>query len=328
MLESKSELKLIHTTNLTKVCYSQGRTSEANYEEFIEEHLRFRQASVRRTKERSRRVCNKVVKWTEQVQNLVKEVTYMSEGKSDNKSRGSGSAYVNEEGRSTSSSTSISLDDDIRTSSSDHASTIPEGGQKQEEAGVDIVIRHRCTLKAVCGLSDGFEDLQNKAIWETVWSSVLDNRPFAIDGHLVWAPIEFSNPDAKSFKLGCREVPFSFCNVPFLTGLPATRKPIIFEHSEGTCEVEQPLKEEMDALVTHKRRWKRTIKKDMRIYRNYVSIATSHLQPTPKFIQATISHILSTKFILSRYKWVNYQYEQTEARRSKHMSKYDLDTVR
>lgn len=100
----------------------------------------------------------------------------------------------------------------------------------------------------------------------------MDNRPFVIYRHLVWALIEFSNPDAKSFKLGCREVPFSFYDVPFLTCLPATRKPIIFERTEGTCEVEQPLKEEMDACVTHKRARKRTIEKDMRIYRNYVSM--------------------------------------------------------
>jgi len=65
-------------------------------------------------------VYNRVVKWTEQVQNPVKEVTYVSEGKSDNKSQGSGSAYVDEDGKSTSSSTSILLDDDASTSSSDH----------------------------------------------------------------------------------------------------------------------------------------------------------------------------------------------------------------
>jgi len=65
-----------------------------------------------------------------------------------------------------------------------------EAGKKVAEASVDVVIQHWCTMKILCALNDELDDDRKRAIRDTVWSSVLEYRSFAMDGHLVWTLIE------------------------------------------------------------------------------------------------------------------------------------------
>ncbi|KAJ8425492.1 hypothetical protein Cgig2_029574 [Carnegiea gigantea] len=69
-----------------------------------------------------------------------------------------------------------------------------------------------------------------------------------------------------------REVPFSHFDVALLTGFPATGKLIAFERSDGGGEVEEVLKRAMEERVCRERQRRTTAQKDMRIYRNYVSV--------------------------------------------------------
>ena len=49
---------------------------------------------------------------------------------------------------------------------------------------------------------------------------------------MVQALIESWNTDIKAFKLGWREVPFSYFDAALLTGLPASGGPVVFEQTE------------------------------------------------------------------------------------------------
>ncbi|KAJ8422510.1 hypothetical protein Cgig2_010631 [Carnegiea gigantea] len=147
-----------------------------------------------------------------------------------------------------------------------------EAGEKVAEASVDVVIRHRCTLEAVCALNDELDDDRKRAIKDTVWSPVLEYRSFAMDGHPIRALIEHCNSNTKSFKIGRKEVPFSLYDVALITGLLAHGKPVLFQRSEVSVEVEGLLKGAIDDHVSHKCGKIRTLQKDMRIYRNYISV--------------------------------------------------------
>ncbi|KAJ8423031.1 hypothetical protein Cgig2_021923 [Carnegiea gigantea] len=146
-----------------------------------------------------------------------------------------------------------------------------EAGEKVTEASVAVVIQHRCTLKAVCALNDKFDDDRKRAIRDTMSSPVLEYRSFVMNGHLVWALIECWNSDTKSFKIR-REVPFSVYDVTLITGLPVHGKLVSFQRSEASGEVEELLKGIMDSHVSRERRRRRTLQKDMRMYRNYISV--------------------------------------------------------
>ncbi|KAJ8433190.1 hypothetical protein Cgig2_025581 [Carnegiea gigantea] len=56
-------------------------------------------------------------------------------------------------------------------------------------------------------------------------------------------------------------------------GLPTTGKRITFKKSEGTSEVEEVLKGAMEERVSRERQMWRIVQKDMRIYKNYVSVS-------------------------------------------------------
>jgi len=61
-------------------------------------------------------------------------------------------------------------------------------------------------------------------------------------------------------------------DVALITGLPVYEKSVLFEHNEVTGEVEELLKGAMANHVSRERRRRRTMVKDMRMYRNYVSV--------------------------------------------------------
>ena len=128
-----------------------------------------------------------------------------------------------------------------------------EAGEKVAEASVDVVIRHRCTLEAVCALYDEMDDDRKRAIRDTMWSLVLEYKSFAMDGHLMQDLIECWNSDTKSFKIGMREVPLSLYDMALITGLLAHGKPILFQRNEVCGEVEGLLKGAMDDHVSHER---------------------------------------------------------------------------
>ncbi|KAJ8441250.1 LOW QUALITY PROTEIN: hypothetical protein Cgig2_000623 [Carnegiea gigantea] len=98
-------------------------------------------------------------------------------------------------------------------------------GPKQAVGAVDVVIRHSSALKAVCALRDQLSDIQKEAIRGIVWTPVLEYEAF-------------------------REVPFSYFDEAFVTGLPPTGKCVEFKRSEGTSEVKEVLKEVIGELET------------------------------------------------------------------------------
>ncbi|KAJ8422969.1 hypothetical protein Cgig2_002580 [Carnegiea gigantea] len=107
------------------------------------------------------------------------------------------------------------------------------GGREQ---GMDVDIKHRYTLDTICALNNQLSDIHKEAVREM------------------------------------RELPFSHFDVALLTGFPATGKCVTFERSDGGSEVEEVLKGAMEECVSRERKRQRTAQKDVRIYRNCVSI--------------------------------------------------------
>jgi len=150
-----------------------------------------------------------------------------------------------------------------------------EEGGKGKAIGVDmglgeISIRHRCAFESICALTKEFVEIQKDAIRGTVWAPVLQYKAFAMDRHMVQALIEAWNPDAKAFRIGHREVRFSYFDVALLTGLPSTGRPVVFERGEGAGEAEQLLMAAMEDRLERERQRRRIVHTDVRIYRNYV----------------------------------------------------------
>ncbi|KAJ8429909.1 LOW QUALITY PROTEIN: hypothetical protein Cgig2_025339 [Carnegiea gigantea] len=73
-----------------------------------------------------------------------------------------------------------------------------------------------------------------------MWSPVLKCKPFVMDRHLVHALVKSWVSESKAFRIGRREVPFSVYDVALLTGLPATRKHVIFDEG-SSIGVELPI---------------------------------------------------------------------------------------
>ncbi|KAJ8423848.1 hypothetical protein Cgig2_000974 [Carnegiea gigantea] len=147
-----------------------------------------------------------------------------------------------------------------------------KAGEKVAEASIDVIIRHRCTLEAVCALNNELDDDRKHVVRDTVWRLVLEYRSFTMDEHLVRALIECWNSDTKSFKIRRREVPFSLYNVALITGLPTHGKPVSFQRSEASGEVEELLKGAINDYVSRERGKRRTLQKDMQICRNYIPV--------------------------------------------------------
>lgn len=118
---------------------------------------------------------------------------------------------------------------------------------------VDVVIRHRCVLEAVCSLNAKLEEVQKSAIEGTVWRPVLKYRPFGMDRHLVRALVEGWNAETKAFKVGSREIPFIVYDVALLTGLPATGKQVTFNWGIGVSEVEEVIKATIEDHLARER---------------------------------------------------------------------------
>jgi len=72
-----------------------------------------------------------------------------------------------------------------------------------------------------------------------VWWPVLEYKKFVMDRHMVQALIQAWNPDSMAFRVGKREVPFTYFDVALLTGLPAIGRQVVFHKGEGAGEVEQ-----------------------------------------------------------------------------------------
>ena len=132
-------------------------------------------------------------------------------------------------------------------------STSDEREDERTEHAVDVDIRHRCALDAICALNDQLSDIQKEAVRRMVWRLVLEYRTFLMDRHLVQALLQAWNPKSKCFKVGRREVPFSHFDVALLMGFPATGKRIAFEMSDGGSEVEQVVKGAMEKRVCRER---------------------------------------------------------------------------
>ncbi|KAJ8446950.1 hypothetical protein Cgig2_006578 [Carnegiea gigantea] len=133
---------------------------------------------------------------------------------------------------------------------------------------------HRCALDAICALNDQLSYIQKKAI-------------------------RGMNPKSKYFKLGRREVPFSHFDAALLTGFSATGKRIAFERSNGGNQVEQVLKGAMEEHVCRERQRRRTGQKDMRIYRNYVSVLIELFRVSNTVERVTMFKKLYTFLVVS-----------------------------
>ena len=62
----------------------------------------------------------------------------------------------------------ISGEDNPKMQKVRQKSEIPQGGQQQIYEVVDVVIKYRCTLEAVCTLNDELEDFHKRTIQEIV----------------------------------------------------------------------------------------------------------------------------------------------------------------
>ncbi|KAJ8420054.1 hypothetical protein Cgig2_006341 [Carnegiea gigantea] len=131
----------------------------------------------------------------------------------------------------------------------------PSGGM------VDVVLRHRCTLEAVCCFNAELEQVQRSAMEEIMWRPVLKYMPFVKDRHLT-----------KSFKVGSIEVYFTVYVVALPTGPPTAGKQVTFEQGKGACEVEDVIKATMDDHLSRQRSRRCTTHLDVKLYRNYVSV--------------------------------------------------------
>jgi len=58
-----------------------------------------------------------------------------------------------------------------------------------------------------------------------------------MDQHMVEALIEAWNPETKAFRLGRRDVPFSYFDVALLTGFPSTGSSVVFKRCDEVGEV-------------------------------------------------------------------------------------------
>jgi len=66
---------------------------------------------------------------------------------------------------------------------------------------------------------------------------------------MIQALIEAWSPEAKVFRLGHREVPFSYFDVALLIGLLATRRTVVFKREAGIGEVEYLLMATMEDFL-------------------------------------------------------------------------------
>ncbi|KAJ8436143.1 hypothetical protein Cgig2_033638 [Carnegiea gigantea] len=135
--------------------------------------------------------------------------------------------------------------------------------EKEREGIGDAIVRHWCTLEAVCSLNSEMEECQKSAIEGTVWNPILKYKPFVMDRHLVRALVESRLPVLKAFRIGQREAPFSVSDVALLIGLPAMGKHVTFDQGWRTA---------IDDHISRERARQQTGRADMRMYQNYVSV--------------------------------------------------------
>ncbi|KAJ8426097.1 LOW QUALITY PROTEIN: hypothetical protein Cgig2_001265 [Carnegiea gigantea] len=140
--------------------------------------------------------------------------------------------------------------------------------EASEEAVVDVVIRHWCTLEAVCSLNAELEEVQKSAMEGTVWRPILKYRRFGIDRHLVRALVEGWNAEAKAFKGDTIQL----YDVALLTGLPTNEKQVTFDRGIGASEVEEVIKVAMEDHLANERNRRRSALSDVRLYRNYMVV--------------------------------------------------------
>ena len=140
---------------------------------------------------------------------------------------------VHEESSSGSASPGDRLRGEARTKSREDPalrSTAARVGGGRGKKGVDLedsvgeyVVRHRCALEAICGLVEELSDAQKEAVRGTVWWPVLECKKFTMDRHMVQALIQAWNPDRMAFRVGRREVPFTYFDVCLLYTSPSPR---------------------------------------------------------------------------------------------------------
>ena len=80
----------------------------------------------------------------------------------------------------------------------------------------DVILRLRCTPKAVCSLNSELEDFNSVSL-------VLKYKPFVTDRHLVRGHVESWILEMKAFKIDLREVPFLLYDVCLLYTSPSPR---------------------------------------------------------------------------------------------------------
>ena len=89
---------------------------------------------------------------------------------------------------------------------------------------------------------------------------------------MVEALIQAWNPDRMAFRVGRREVPFTYFDVALLTGLPAIGREVVFHRGEGVGEVEQLVITAMEERMERERQRRRADRMESRLYRNYVGV--------------------------------------------------------
>jgi len=190
-------------------------------------------------------------------------------------------AGVDEESTSGSTSSGDRLREEARTKSREDSalrSTTArvEGGKGKgvdlEDSVGEYVVRHRCVFEAICGLVEEISDAQKEAVRGTVWWPVLEYKKFVMDRHRVQALIQTWNPDSTAFRVGRREVPFTYFDVALLTGLPAMGRQVVFHRGEAAGKVEQLVMTAIEERLHRERQRRRVDRMESRIYRKLFSL--------------------------------------------------------
>jgi len=92
----------------------------------------------------------------------------------------------------------------------------------------EYVVHPKCAFEAICGLVKELNDIEKEAVRGMAWGPMLEYKKFVTDRHLVQALIYAWNPDSTSFRVGGREVRFTYFDVALMTGLLVIGSEVFF----------------------------------------------------------------------------------------------------
>ena len=151
---------------------------------------------------------------------------------------------------------------------------------------------------------EDLSEVQKEVVRGTMWDAVLDYKWIMMDRHMVKALIHAWNPDAKAFRIGHREVQFSYFDIALLTGLLVTGKPVVFNRGEDAGEVEQLMLAAMEGRLEGEWKKRRGVQTDSCIYGNYVSVMIdlcrqhNAVESIPMFLRLFSLLVMSGLFFL------------------------------